>query len=630
MSKLSFRARALDANRTMEIIRSDENPDVLNEGAINRGQIQMSTGMEKEEEGEVHIAKAMAQTMFAANAIVVPIPESKILEKPKQDVKMTTFKMPKQYVRTHKWMLEDEKVPCYDMDTDDEQFLDAWNENSSNTKNKLTIDTVNFERIMDRVEMAQGDATDPKGMGETLGIDHRICKAVQDYAVTRIKELTLGSGTITPHLKQETNDVAASARDAYVAFRKRTERMHTRRGQKTTETSFINMVKLQRDLKRCKDLLEMVKKREVLKKEVLAEQIAVIKQRFELKDWNGAILEKILPKPKPQPTPLRLLSGMPWNAGVPAGPPGSAAEMQRQKKLASKRKRDEQYGPNGQKYKKRAGSHSDGSGPAYMSSDSESDWEDETSAVTESEWEHDDPFRLRRRFNMYYHAPLGDCPVRTSRAGQYSLAKRAQELTPPSGNPGLRGFCRRRVGRGGRIFIDRCRPDYDFFNELTRLTPEQEADLAEQDKRLRDMRAQFEARRRQAHELKQQQQQRMLQQMQQRRMSLNSSTGIHAGGGGGAMLVPGTSPQPGDQAGRAQRTPHLPQSNPYGRTYATPGGSSRSRGLSSSAPPLPGGTKAQVTGSPFVHGVPQHSPAAGGAGQATPKLAGPTPTSTPG
>lgn len=386
--------------------------------------------------------------------------------------------------------------------------------------------------------------------------------------MTRIKELTLGSGTITPHLKQETNDVAASARDAYVAFRKRTERMHTRRGQKTTETSFINMVKLQRDLKRCKDLLEMVKKREVLKKEVLAEQIAVIKQRFELKDWNGAILEKILPKPKPQPTPLRLLSGMPWNAGVPAGPPGSAAEMQRQKKLASKRKRDEQYGPNGQKYKKRAGSHSDGSGPAYMSSDSESDWEDETSAVTESEWEHDDPFRLRRRFNMYYHAPLGDCPVRTSRAGQYSLAKRAQELTPPSGNPGLRGFCRRRVGRGGRIFIDRCRPDYDFFNELTRLTPEQEADLAEQDKRLRDMRAQFEARRRQAHELKQQQQQRMLQQMQQRRMSLNSSTGIHAGGGGGAMLVPGTSPQPGDQAGRAQRTPHLPQSNPFGQPRA--------------------------------------------------------------
>ena len=48
------------------------------------------------------------------------------------------------------------QVPNYDMDTDDEQFLEAWNENTSNTKNKLTCDTVNFERIMDRVEMAQG------------------------------------------------------------------------------------------------------------------------------------------------------------------------------------------------------------------------------------------------------------------------------------------------------------------------------------------------------------------------------------------------------------------------------------------------------------------------------------------
>jgi hypothetical protein len=30
--------------------RSEENPDILKETAINRGQVQMSTGMEKEEE----------------------------------------------------------------------------------------------------------------------------------------------------------------------------------------------------------------------------------------------------------------------------------------------------------------------------------------------------------------------------------------------------------------------------------------------------------------------------------------------------------------------------------------------------------------------------------------------------
>ena len=39
-----------------------------------------------------------------------------------------------------------------------------------------------------------------------------------------------------------------------------------------------------------------------------------------------------------------------------------------------------------------------------------------------------------------------------------------------------------------RIFIDRCRPDYDTFQEITHLTPEQEQDLAEQQARLKEMR----------------------------------------------------------------------------------------------------------------------------------------------
>lgn len=39
-----------------------------------------------------------------------------------------------------------------------------------------------------------------------------------------------------------------------------------------------------------------------------------------------------------------------------------------------------------------------------------------------------------------------------------------------------------------RVFIDRCRPDYDIFQEITHLTTEQEQDLAEQQARLKEMR----------------------------------------------------------------------------------------------------------------------------------------------
>ncbi|ELU04254.1 hypothetical protein CAPTEDRAFT_93734 [Capitella teleta] len=50
MSKLSFRARQLDASKHMPVLKADEIPDVPDFTAINRAVPQMPTGMEKEEE----------------------------------------------------------------------------------------------------------------------------------------------------------------------------------------------------------------------------------------------------------------------------------------------------------------------------------------------------------------------------------------------------------------------------------------------------------------------------------------------------------------------------------------------------------------------------------------------------
>ena len=50
MSKLSFRARALDATKPMAVYKAEEIPNLLDFAAINRTVPQMPTGMEKEEE----------------------------------------------------------------------------------------------------------------------------------------------------------------------------------------------------------------------------------------------------------------------------------------------------------------------------------------------------------------------------------------------------------------------------------------------------------------------------------------------------------------------------------------------------------------------------------------------------
>lgn len=50
MSKLSFRARALDAAKPLPIYRNKDLPDLTDCVSINRAVPQMPTGMEKEEE----------------------------------------------------------------------------------------------------------------------------------------------------------------------------------------------------------------------------------------------------------------------------------------------------------------------------------------------------------------------------------------------------------------------------------------------------------------------------------------------------------------------------------------------------------------------------------------------------
>lgn len=61
-SKLSFRARNLDANRGMKVFFADELPDISECAPIARGVNPMPTGMEKEEEmvSPLHLSMAAA------------------------------------------------------------------------------------------------------------------------------------------------------------------------------------------------------------------------------------------------------------------------------------------------------------------------------------------------------------------------------------------------------------------------------------------------------------------------------------------------------------------------------------------------------------------------------------------
>lgn len=85
----------------------------------------------------------------------------------------------------------------------------------------------------------------------------------------------------------------SAANNPYLAFRRRTEKMQTRKNRKNDETSYEKMLKLRRDLSRAVTLLELVKRREKTKREYLHLTIEVYEKRYQAQDFSGSMLAEV-------------------------------------------------------------------------------------------------------------------------------------------------------------------------------------------------------------------------------------------------------------------------------------------------------------------------------------------------
>lgn len=79
--------------------------------------------------------------------------------------------------------------------------------------------------------------------------------------------------------------------------------MQTRKHRKNDEASYEKMLKLRRDLSRALSLLEMIKKRENFKREVVHFGIEVYEKRYKLSDYSGHVINELTNQVKHQPRP---------------------------------------------------------------------------------------------------------------------------------------------------------------------------------------------------------------------------------------------------------------------------------------------------------------------------------------
>ncbi|XP_041804752.1 enhancer of polycomb homolog 1-like isoform X1 [Chelmon rostratus] len=467
MSKLSFRARALDASKPLPVFRCEDLPDLHEYASINRAVPQMPTGMEKEEESEHHLQRAIsAQQVYGEKRdnMVIPVPEAESNITYYESLYPGDYKMPKQLIHIQPFSLDTEQ-PDYDLDSEDDAFVNKL-------KKKMEISFLQFEEMIDRLEKGSGQQLVSLPEAKLLlKEDDELIKEVFDYWSRKRKNSKANS--LIPTVKQEKRD-GSSTSDPYVAFRRRTEKMQTRKNRKNDEASYEKMLKLRRDLSRAVTILEMIKRREKSKRELLHLTLEIFEKRNVMSDFGGEVMAEVLAERalvRPQIIPLVPLTNQYRHQDhmdlkdYKSKP--EKTEVPRQKRKYEKKQKvlplssGTPHHPGPVVFNAKDLNQYD-----FPSSDDEPFSQLHSgSSDAEEENDPDGAYAFRRKAGCQYYAAhqdrVGSWPWCGPWEDGLAEARFRYSLTTLTVPRRCLGMARRRVGRGGRVLLDRAYSDYD-------------------------------------------------------------------------------------------------------------------------------------------------------------------------
>ncbi|XP_031419220.1 enhancer of polycomb homolog 1-like isoform X2 [Clupea harengus] len=387
--------------------------------------------------------------------MVIPVPEAESDFAYYDSLYAGEFRMPKQLIHIQPFTLEPEQAD-YDLDTEDETCL-------LQLQKRLQIGALQFEDMMEKLE---------KGSGQQLVTlqEARLLLKEDDELIQEVfeywsrKRRSCKKPSLIPLVKQEKRD-GSSTSDPYVAFRRRTEKMQTRKNRKNDEVSYEKMLKLRRDLSRAVSILEMIKRREGEKRDLLQLTLEIVEKRSGMADFGGDIMAEAEAQ-RVQMKPVYTLPLLPLtNTTQHRDYRGKEkVEVVRQKRKYEKKKQKVLPGP----------THH--TGPALFNpkdlnqydfpSSDEEPYTQLLSGSSEAEEENDPDgvFAFRRRAGCQYHAALSQVagwPWAGLSEGGRGNTRFRYSLTSLTSPRRCLGLARRRVGRGGRVLLDRARSDCD-------------------------------------------------------------------------------------------------------------------------------------------------------------------------
>ncbi|KAF9109259.1 Enhancer of polycomb-like protein 1 [Mortierella sp. AM989] len=294
-----FRNRKINNKQLLHVYRAVDIPDLDESVSLQRSIPQSETGVDKEEESEHHLQAAisasnLSTTTGEAKALYIPTPDASRKIENYHDFYSRPFTEPSTLIRFSSTV--EDCIGCpYNMDDEDEKWLKEFNEKRPTGEEKLDED--HFELIMwqfekitnERVPYLQLDSgqippfEDLKSTftgPQLLGLKSIASSVYPWWHERRTKR---GGKVVTPQLKFE--EVVRNEADPYLCFRRR-ESKPIRKTRRTDQQSIEKLRKLRMEMESARSLLEMVSKREKVRKESLVLEHMIFDQRCKVREYR--------------------------------------------------------------------------------------------------------------------------------------------------------------------------------------------------------------------------------------------------------------------------------------------------------------------------------------------------------
>ncbi|KAH7357437.1 enhancer of polycomb-like-domain-containing protein [Pyrenochaeta sp. MPI-SDFR-AT-0127] len=320
-----FRQRKLSTKQNLPVVREHEVEQLADDDA-SRHIPKVETGVEKGEEIEHHLQAVISAAQAAAQGstggkiaqLYIPTPDAVASKLQYEDLYPRQFTQPATYIRFSS-TVEDTSGCPYCMNSDDVVYLKELNkkrgknprcsedefEEVINFFEETTSTKQPFASVDNSPVLAYEDLESE--FDETISESaRRFAKDI--YAHWKNQRLLKGNRPLLPTLKFETNLDTDDA-DPYVCFRRREVRqVRKTRGRDAQVTEKLK--KLRKELEEARLLMSQVKRREAMMREQLATDKMIFEQRHAVKEIKRKLSikgddEELLITQKPAPKPKR-------------------------------------------------------------------------------------------------------------------------------------------------------------------------------------------------------------------------------------------------------------------------------------------------------------------------------------